>query len=247
MASKDTLMLGLLGIGGLALAMWYGDKLVKDASNSFAKGLQLPALPLSGGVNVTLPSFSPNITVQTPDITKYGDYFKAAAEQTYNTSPIGSGLNTLQVINDFVNQQLNKPQVQAPLYTVNQHPIYSVPVSQVKTIPTDTGSFLPDITGILQKGLTLKEVKPQPNKSTSEGGNGIRVENGDNDYYVEDKSLYGDKGMPAPQQPAPILPSVEQGYYGKSGEERAVADSKAAALKKIEEYEKLYGVKLPRD
>lgn len=82
-------------------------------------------------------------------------------------------------------------------------------------------------------------------KSTSQGGSGIFVENGENDYYVKDNSLYSkESGMPAPQ-PAPILPEQPQGYYGKDGDARAVSDSKAEALRKIAEYEKLYGVDLP--
>lgn len=207
MASHDKWLWLGAGLAALAALMWYGDKLVKDASNEFAKGIKLPDLPLAGGVNVTLPSVNPTINVQAPDMsgvyTGMTDLFKNAMNQAKDQT----GLSSLEKL--FQQYLGNNKDQGTPLG--GTYPV----------IPggTPVTGEMPKITEII-KANTPTDPNRQPYeniipplKSTSEGGSGIFVENGNNDYYVKDNSLYGgNSGMPAPVQnnkPAEtIIPTI---------------------------------------
>lgn len=241
--TTDKLLIGGGLLAGIAALMWYGDKLVKDASSSFAKSLTLP--------DIVFPSFNPTINV--PDYSKgINDAMSQAFKLGYEKSILGQSQNSLEELQKLFNGLLPQQQ-QQPLYNVNGTNVYKVPVTATGPSQPQTESWLPPITQLLAQGGigTATAPKKDPVKSTSEGGNGIFVENGDKDYYVPDNSLYGgNSGMPAPVQEQPAQQPEQSPYilYGKIEDIREHNEkaAKAEAEAKLRAYEKQNNVLLPR-
>lgn len=186
MGKYDKWLIGGGLLVGLAGLMWYADNLVKGASKSFAEGIKLPALPLSGGINVTMPSITlPNINLGGFNLSNLE---KGVIDGLKTASPLPN--STDQQILDWINQ-------------VRPGWIFSKSADPGATpLPSDVRTST--LSGWFQGIQDTFSAPIIPTKSTSEGGNGIRVENGDNDYYVPDNSLYGSSGMPKPATPAPV-------------------------------------------
>lgn len=214
MKTTDKIIIGgglLVGIAGL---MWYGNKLVTDGANAFAKGIQFPS------INLSLPSFNPTINV--PDYSAVNKSIFDGLQAVYKQTPAYDAEKLYGEIKGYIDSLF--PQSNNTLYNVNGVKVQKVPVVSSGSQTTPDG-WLPPIQNIFDSGglfITDNNTK----KSTSTGGKGIFVENGDKDYYVPDNSLYGgSSGMPVPQ-PETVFPEQPKGYYGKSGEEQAVKDSK---------------------
>lgn len=207
MVSKDEILIGGGLLAGLALIMWYGDKLVKDGSKSLAENLKLP---FSGGVNVTMP----NIAVGMPSInlglSGLGDLLnskevKAAEKGAVNTVP------GLAAIWDYIMNHQTQTQTQTKATTTYNGPLQS---NQERAKAIQDGSFF---SGGIFTSSPVGALNPTSKNqvSTSGGGNGIwvtdpKVQGGG--YYVQDNSQYGWSGLPASS--APIVPSASSSGSG---------------------------------
>lgn len=197
MKSGDKWLLAGGAIIGLAALMWYGDREVKNMSETFAKNFKLPDLPLAGGINVTLPNITmPNVNVTMPDINI----------ATPDLSGLGTLLGRSQQAQDLTAQWNAFQSLWNNTFNNQGTPLggkYPVVYDASYKPPQVASDYLPPIQDMLKQGGLFvskndKAVKPAT-KSTAEGGNGIFVENGDKDYYVQDNSMYGRAGMPMPE------------------------------------------------
>lgn len=196
MAKKDYNWLGIAAIVAAigAGAIVFGSKVAKGMERGIGdlgKNIQLPSFSFSMPdikmpdikmPDITLPSITvPNI-VMPSDNTQIA---KAITEGLKNASPLPN--STEQMLIDLINQY-------RPGYIIPKQPD---PGATPLPSDTKTGTLAGWFSGI-QKDFTPSQAAPT--KSTSQGGNGIFVENGDKDYYVPDNSLYGgNSGMPIPQ------------------------------------------------
>lgn len=188
----DKLLIGGALLAGLAALMWYGDKLVKDASNSFAKGLQLP------NFSVTMPSITmPNITMPNVNvslgsgISGLGD----ALSQSQQYKDLQAKYNALQ---DALNKKVQ------PAYTGPTQPAENTMLWSGNTNAARKADI--EKNGIGPLFASSPVVPSSPAGSSSAGGGGIwvpdpKVQGGG--YYVQDNSLYGgSSGMPSPVVPS---------------------------------------------
>lgn len=208
----DKLLIGGAILAGLAAIMWYGDKLVKDASNSFAKGITLPSFSPSvtlPNVNVTLPNINLGITNWTDQAGKI-----AEAAATGVASVLPGGLAIAGMLG-----QGN----QTPAYTGPTQPASSTRLSSNNTNASRKADIEKNGIGALFSSNPLQPTQnSQPANgslfSNSVGGGGIwvpdpKVQGGG--YYIADNSLYGgSSGMPAPS--TPTVPSAPQTFEGKA-------------------------------
>lgn len=203
MGSSDKWILAGGAIALLAGLMWWGDKVVKDASSEFAKGLKLPDLPLSGGVNLTLPSFNPTVTVAAPDLSGATSLFKTVLDQGYKNSIAGQTQNSIDELMKWLQGLSSQGTPLGGTYPVSTS---GTPV--IGSMPDITGIFKAANQATLDPGRTPYPSVQAP-RSTSEGGNSIFVENGDNDYYIPDTSMYGKAGLPAQtKQVSSLMPEL---------------------------------------
>lgn len=239
MGSSNKWLLAGAGLVGLAVLMWYGDRAIKTGSESFGKGLtsglKFPDL------SVTMPSFNPtvtmpNISLQMPGVNIFNNDLQkamdAAAAGVKSNIP---GLNGVMSL--FDSQPAQVPTVNRLELPKTTPYNYQLDLTQINN--PNMWSSSPGVTGMAKRP-----------KSTSEGGNSIFVENGENDYYVEDKSLYGgNSGMPTPEQQrqqAVIIPPLKTVTNSEADFKANEAAIKAEAMRKIEEFEKKNNVVLPR-
>lgn len=236
MGSSDKYILAGIVIAGIAGLMWYGERQVKNASESFAKALTLP------NINVAMPSITmPNVSVTMPDINMSGPDINGIAAllgQSHQYQDWNAGFEELKKL---LGQNQGAPIGGTyPATKTTQVPVNYDVINQY-----NGGGLLPDITSKLSGVIDMKK---DTNKSTSAGGNGIFVENGDKDYYIPDNSLYGgSSGMPAPVQEQPKQETIAP-LFGKFEDIhlQIEAQAKADAEAKLREFEKKNNVILPR-
>lgn len=222
MAKKDTNWLGIgiivaaiLAAGGAA-AIYGGAAIERGIKGwkpfgDWTPGSNLPQMPT---INVSLP-YNIGTGQNLEQLKAEWDRERQELIDLFpKLQPIGSGQN-IDELTKFLNGLFQRNQV-TPLG--GTYPI--VPGAQV------TGS-MPDITGIIaQANQAIAQGNGPyggaaivPTKSASEGGGGIRVENGENDYYIPDNSLYGgSSGMPVQSTSAPVSSPIVPTIKGHEAE-----------------------------
>lgn len=214
MGSMDKWILGAAGLVGIAALMWYGDREVKNASETFAKNLSLPSFNFAP--NVALPNISIMPNISTPDMSGLFGFLQNSQQyKDYNSM--------WDALNKALGQNLGTPIGGTyPIVGNTQQVLFDNKV--ISQYDNTSNGLLPNIFG----GLMLKNdtAVKQPTKTTSQGGNGIFVENVDNDYLAPD-SLSG--------YAQHLVGGTSNPYYNELEQQLATKNTAPASITSIED------------
>lgn len=207
MKTSDEILIGGGLLAGLALVMWYGDKLVKDGSKSFAENLKLP---FSGGINVTMPNISVGMPSINLGISGLGDWLNKAAGAAEK-----GVLDNVPGASAVIAALTPQPGYTGPTQPASSTMLSSANTNASRKASVEAGTFWNGGMFTDNSLLPASSIK----LSTSAAGNGIwvtdpKVQGGG--YYVQDNSMYGKAGMPA--QSSPIVPSASSSGSGSLAE-----------------------------
>lgn len=210
MAKRDNygwLIAAAAAVAALGAAAIYvggkAEKGLKDGVGSLFSGFQMPSINLA----------MPNITMPSINLGGFnlgnGDIAKAIGEGLKNASPLPNSVD--QGLIDLFNKY-------RPGW------IFQKPADPGAT-PLPSGYKASTLAGWFQGVQNTFTPAVPSTKSTGEGGNGIFVENGNDDYYVPDNSLYGSSGMPKPAESVPtgtpIIPTINPGTVAQYSKDTA--------------------------